>query len=816
MMGTHQEITKRKLAEEKLRWSEALLKLMAASSPLGVFIVDHRTNDILFFNNRFCEIWEIEHLNEQMLGGELKLDTVVLHCLPVIEDVPAFIESNKPLRDAHNRSTIQDEIAFTKGRTISRFSTQIRGDNDEYIGRLITFEDITRRKQMDEALRKQEATLKSILESTDDLICLRDNDHRLVFYNSAFGRLIPKLFNVEPSIGFVTLDHLPEEARNYWEPILERVLAGEFYRDTFEWDFGNQDIRHYEISFNPVRVDNEIIGYAEFNRDVTERKRVEAQVQQYISELKELSTNQKIILDNTGAAIVLYKEGRVVWANPATERLLGYTSEEMASLPDVTYHVSQEALEAFGNQITPPLERGEVATAEVQVRHRNGDLRWVHILGQSLSDSDIHEAGIIWILHDITEQKQVESELRTAKHLAEEANRAKSEFLANMSHEIRTPMNGVIGMTSLLLNTNLTSEQREFIEIVRSSGDALLTIINDILDFSKVESGKLELEQQPFDLQRCIAESLDLLSARAAHKDLNLAYGIQSDTPRMIVGDVTRLRQILVNLLGNAVTFTDEGEVVLSVECQLIGDLYELHFQVRDTGIGIPADRMDRLFRSFSQIDSSTTRRYGGTGLGLAICKQLCEMMGGRIWAISEVGVGSTFHFTIMAQAAPSQEDGQREHVSLSNLQRPLVDDNANGTDMAVKTVAHTPHPLRILLAEDNLVNQKVGLHMLERLGYRADVAASGLAVVDALKRQHYDLILMDVQMPEMDGLEASRLIRQNHPQDQQPVILAMTAHAMVGARESCLAAGMDGYISKPIRIAELVSALEKVGIRRQ
>jgi CheY-like chemotaxis protein len=387
-----------------------------------------------------------------------------------------------------------------------------------------------------------------------------------------------------------------------------------------------------------------------------------------------------------------------------------------------------------------------------------------------------------------------------------------------------------------------------------------------------------------------------------------------------------------VNLLNNAVTFTNEGEVVVLVESQPAGDLYELHFEVRDTGIGIPADRMDRLCRSFSQVDSSSTRRYGGTGLGLAISKQLCEMMGGRVWVVSEVGVGSTFHFTIMAHALPSHAPVQKRDPSLIDLNLLLVDDNttnlqilertlqkwgirtqavvsaeealarltpghhldgvfmdyqmpemdglslahairelphashlplvlltsatsqahtreiadlklaaclfkpvkteqlyetlytiyagANQPDQegatagAAKEAIHLPTYLRILLAEDNLVNQKVGVRMLERLGYRADVVANGLEALDALKRQPYDLILMDVQMPEMDGLEASRYIRQHYPQEQQPVILAMTAHAMVSARETCLAAGMDGYISKPIRVAELVSALEKVEIR--
>ncbi|MBN1236002.1 MAG: response regulator [Methanotrichaceae archaeon] len=524
-------------------------------------------------------------------------------------------------------------------------------------------------------------------------------------------------------------------------------------------------------------------------------------------------------------------QGDIIFANSFGLTTFGYTPEDLKKglhvIEVMAFKERNRIIEDFSPQAIPPsqtVQTQPLQSSEEYLMLRKDGSTFPGMVYATRIERDGKFVGWRGIITDITRRKESEEALRQAKEAAEEAARAKTEFLANMSHEIRTPMNAVIGMTGLLLDSNLDFEQQECVEIIKSSGDALLATINDILDFSKIEAGRMELEKKDIRLQSFLENCLDLLAGNAREKGLKLHYQIDGFVPDSINSDPTRMRQILINFLSNAVKFTEEGEVVVIVSSEAINESMgemsnkshavrriHLHFAVQDTGIGIPPERMNRLFQSFSQVDMSTTRKYGGTGLGLAISKKLVDIMGGRIWVESELGKGSTFHFSVPVDVAPASSPGSKEASSpylcppLYQAQERREGDSPGGIY----------GELCILIAEDNEVNKRVIKKMLRKLGFQADIANDGQDVLTALEKQRYDLILMDVQMPRMDGLEAASLIRKRWPLSEQPCIIALTACALEGDRDRCLDAGMDGYISKPVKMEDLREALRKCEIRR-
>ncbi|MBC7369280.1 MAG: response regulator [Undibacterium sp.] len=663
-------------------------------------------------------------------------------------------------------------------------------------------------------------------------------------------------------------------------------------------------------------------------QDITARREAEQALRESQAEARKLS----LVASKTDNPVIIgTPDGRIEWVNDAFCRVMEYSLHDVFGKNPAHFMIGAETAPRTVVRLRAAMARGLGISTDVVNYSKSGRKYHIHLEIQPIKNSAGAVETFIAILTDITARVESETALRRAKSEADSASRAKSEFLASMSHEIRTPMNGVIGMTSLLMETSLTHEQRDYVNTVRTSGEALLTIINDILDFSKIESGKMELERMPFELSLCIEEALDLFALQASAKKIEIGYHLAPNVPAWIVGDVTRLRQVLVNLFNNAVKFTPSGSIF--IEVRRVGpdplDLFDitpfrLEFAVRDTGIGIPPNRLDRLFKAFSQVDSSTTRKFGGTGLGLVICQRLSQLMGGDIRVESTPGAGSAFIFTITIETAaltpgakpslpplpsrllaspvliveahplaqahlrscfeqwgatcliasdtaaaarllatlpappalllvgggetggPSSPDllatlvcprlvmfpfGQTAptppagfFAPFTALPKPIKQtalhhsvlalfDTGGATASPFAKTTERPladeFPLRVLLAEDNPVNQKVATRSLERLGYRADAVVNGLEAVAALEQRRYDLILMDLQMPEMDGLEASRRIRRL-PLEAQPKIIALTAHAMQGDRELCLAAGMDDYVTKPVKIHEIAAAIRR------
>ncbi|MFT5524580.1 MAG: two-component system sensor histidine kinase/response regulator, partial [Pirellulaceae bacterium] len=790
-------------------------------------------------------------------------------------------------------------------------------------------QEIEERTRAEQALRESEAAYHSLIDSLPLNVFRKDLQSRFQMANQRFCDTIGR--ELTDVLGKTDVDFFPASQSEKYQSDDQRVVSsGEMLEDVEEHTLPTGERQHVHVLKAPVRdASGDIVGIQGMFWDVTARIMAE--------EARRISDDRfrTLVESNLMGVMTAKLEGRILDANDAFLDLLGYDRGDLIDgtlrwdelTPDEHRPMDEWALEQLAQTgICQPWEKDYF---------RKDGSRVPVLVGVTILKESPHEC-ICFVL-DITQRKEAERQMREAKDAADAANQAKSQFLANMSHEIRTPMNAIIGMTELVLTTPLSTDQREYLSMVLDSAEALLHIINDVLDFSKLEVVEMSMTQEPFELRDQVGDAVCSLALRSYQKGVELLFHIDPSIPKFISGDARRLRQVIINLVGNAIKFCEKGEVVLSVKMQSSDDIsddqIELSFTVRDTGIGIANDDLGKIFEAFVQVDSSSTRSYGGTGLGLAISAKFVQAMGGRIWVDSTKGSGSEFHFTAVFNKVPQQQDAVTLSPRSQAARILIVDDNAtnlsilqrmldnwgihcerasdatearslidtsiaegdkfdvivldaqmpdcSGTRLAqtlraeqhyagaIIMMVATPSGIReasrnqnidvatflrkpirqseffdalafaldgmsyrqqqaetdnenyslltrsldILLGEDSLVNQKLAVGLLEGQGHRVTIASNGLEAVEAVEHGRFDLILMDVQMPEMDGLDATRSIRarERSCKRRRMPIIAMTAHAMPGDREGCLAAGMDDYVTKPIRAKELFALMFKV-----
>jgi PAS domain S-box-containing protein len=942
--GVLEDISKRKRAELDLRESEQ--QKAAILNGLKDVLVQYLDEDLnILWTNGGLSASSAPSLGNRLSG----------RCYEIIKGLSKPCLDCSALRAFQSGHPEEGEVIMQDGRVWITRSNPVR-DASGKVSRVINIAfDITRRKRAEENLRQSEMQYRALFEGALAAIFIVDANSGVLLDANLFAQQLVGLTR-ESIIGVHMSQLYPANERERFQGLIQAQVA------SMDFSLVSLEVEKSDGARVPVEACASLVSWTKEQPvlqivmiDVTERKLAEDALRESEAKFRTISMSAQ------DAIVMLEQDGGIAYWNPAAEKILGYASEEIIGVNLSQILVPARSRGVYGlaaprwDALAKNKRSGEIL--EIAAWKRNGEQIDAEVSISSVKMGKRWQA--ICILRDVTNRKRAESELLLAKEAAEALNRelslaiehtnllviqaqaasqAKSQFVANMSHEIRTPLNGVIGMTGLLLDTELTDEQKEFACVARAAAETLLSVVNDILDFSKVEAGKLEIETLDFDLRLAVEEAVEVLAFRAHEKGLEFNCLVHGDVPSLLRGDPGRLRQILLNLSNNAIKFTEHGEVILSAVLEEEDDdQVRVRFAVTDTGIGIPADRLEGLFQSFTQVDASTTRRYGGTGLGLAISKQLCEIMGGDIGVKSEVGIGSAFWFVLpfekqkgireaplpMSEAlegrrilvvddnltnravlreqlrgwgcvpqeavdATSALDMLREaaalqapfEVAILDMAMPDMDGLMLGREIksdpniaAVQLIMLTsraqrgdakllseagfmgylPKPakrshlhdcllmaltpdadvkaptqertlitrhilseerrrrVRILLAEDNITNQKVATRVLARLGYRVEAVANGIEAVEAIKSIPYDLILMDVQMPEMDGMEATARIRrlQEGSKVHTPII-AMTAHAMKGDREACIAAGMDDYVAKPIDPDALAAAIER------
>jgi len=920
------EITERKRVQKVIKDSHALYLSLVENLPVHVLRKDI-DGRFTFANKLFCDLLgkpleeitgktDFDLYPEELAQKYQKDDRRVIETGELFEAV----EENK--RDGETRY-------------VQVMKSAVRDAGQKIVGVQVIFWDVTEHKKAEKDLAYERFLLATLMDNSPDYIYFKDIESHFIRISKALA----DYFNLkEPSdaIGKTDLDIFdPERAGQYLadEQQVMRTGKGVVNKEE-EQSWPNGRARWISTSKVPLRsLEGEVIGTFGISRDITEQK-------QAAESLRTSEMKYRTLYDSSRDAIMLVTpEEGFLSGNPAAIKLFGYQNEEEFTACTPVNLSPEHQPDGIPSRVKA---RQMMAIAMEMGSHQ---FEWTH---KRLDGSEFYATVLLnrmelegkkllqATVRDITEQKRAAEALRTAKEAAEVASRAKSDFLATMSHEIRTPMNGIIGMIDLLLSTNPTHQQRTYLELADQSAETLLRLINDILDFSKIEAGKFELESLGFKLRDTLGDTLQTLAGRASEKGLELTYHIPPEIPDDLVGDPGRLCQVIVNLTGNAIKFTEEGEIAVCAKLQsLVSDDVSLHFSVSDTGTGIPPDKQQVIFEAFRQVDSSMSRRFGGTGLGLAISSHLIELMDGRMWLESEVGKGSTFHFIAVfslqkdapIKPAPGPvtlhglrvlvvDDNKTNRLILQEMlnnwrMNPTVADSGQSALVEMNRAAKAGEPfhmalldgmmpqmdgfelaeqirrvpalsqttlimlssagnyadstrcrelgidyslmkpvkqselldsivaalsvatadeadaatapgkqasttvLHILLAEDGLVNQKVAVNLLEQRGHKVTVANNGLEAIAALDSELFDVVLMDVQMPTMDGFEATTTIREKEKVSGGHIpIIAMTAHAMKGDRERCLEAGMDGYIAKPIRAKDLYETIEMTAAR--